>query len=94
MESINTDIYGTSSGSDGKYSTGNSNDNITENITCSDNFYLDEETSQCKPECGEWGLYSARAEAAVSALTVVSIAIGTIGGVVVLVVSCINHKEA
>ena len=63
------------------------------NITCSDQFYFDESSQVCKPECGVWTQHSRLAATQIRSLFIV----GDVGGILlsttVLAVSFFQRKR-
>ncbi len=78
------------SGSSGDASDSNIGLNITE---CSQDFYLDDSSGLCRPECGEFFQFSDQTAAWLHPLIIVALVIHILGGVLLLVVSCINYKQ-
>ena len=69
----------------------NTNSNLTRE--CNEGFYGDESTGVCLPQCGKWKFYPDNVEMVVDVIVIISGAIGTIAGVVGLVLSCIQYKQ-
>ncbi len=78
------------SGSSGGASDSNIGLNVTE---CSPDFYLDDSSGLCRPECGEFFQLSDQTAAWLHPLIIVTLIIQILGGVLLLVVSCINYKQ-
>ena len=60
---------------------------------CAHQFYLDEESEMCLPDCREFSIYSDGGETAATVILLVASIIGTIGAVLVLALSFVNYKK-
>ena len=72
-----------------------SNSTQQRNITCADQFYLDEEVGLCLPECHEFRLYSDTGQMAAAAIILGAATVGVIAVIVhvVLTLSSANYKK-
>ena len=86
---------GTENNSDSEADIVSSGENMSDVFpTCSDGFYNAPADGLCKPHCGTWLLYPPALEAAMITLIIVAMVIGTLGGSVVLLISCSDYKRA
>ena len=60
---------------------------------CHEDFYLDEETGTCKPECGKWEMFPHKVENILQVLFIASTAIGAFAGILVVILSCFRRKQ-
>ena len=60
---------------------------------CARLFYLDEESEMCLPDCREFSLYSDGGNMAATVIILTASIIGTIGSILVLVLSFMNYKK-
>ena len=60
--------------------------------TCSEDFYLDNDTGLCRPECGKWIQYPRARKRAVYGVDSSFTALAVLIDSVTLVVSCIRYK--
>ena len=72
-----------------------SNSTQQRNLTCADQFYLDEEVGLCLLECHEFRLYSDTGEMVATAVILGAATVGVIAVIVhvVLALSSANYKE-
>ena len=66
---------------------------IFDNVTCSDQFYFNEATQLCKPECGVWSLHSDSTAEAIGISRAFIDVLGITICIVVLLVSFYQRKE-
>ena len=72
--------------------SGNETNQVGRNLTCADEFYLDED-GICIPECGRFQVYFSRsAETAASGLILAAATVGIVSGIMVIVISFIRYK--
>ena len=71
----------------------NTKPSFTTNVTCSDQFFFDENSSTCKPECGIWGPFSHDKLLALRVVFIVFDAIGIVGCIAVLILTWIKRKK-
>jgi len=62
-------------------------------IECSDDFYFDNSSQVCKPECGVWTPFTPRKENVLVGLRIFASSLGLISSVLVLVFSCAQYKR-
>ncbi len=60
---------------------------------CSPDFYLDESSGLCRPECGEWSQISGHTEAWFHPLIFTMRSLQIVGGALLLIASCINYEQ-
>ena len=63
------------------------------NITCSDQFYLDESSQICKPECGVWTQHSDVRANLINGIFIAGDILGVLVSTTVLVLSCVQRKQ-
>ena len=67
-------------------------DSTTSGITCSANFFFENASDLCRPECGEWSQYKQTAEIAIYSINI-TIAVAIIAvAIATLVLSYIRRK--
>ena len=69
----------------------NNSNSSSDKISCQVDFFLDNGT--CRPKCGEWGINTKQATAALRAVDITAVIIGIIGGIIVLVLSLLRYKQ-
>ena len=69
----------------------NNNNSSSDEITCQVDFFLDNGT--CRPKCGEWGINTKQAAAAIKVLEITATIIGIIGGIIFLAISLLRYKK-
>ena len=62
-------------------------------IECSDDFYFDNSSQVCKPECGVWTHFTPRKERVMVGLRIFAPCLGLISSLLVLVLSCAQYKR-
>ena len=60
---------------------------------CSEDFFLNESTGQCLPECGVWEELPHSTVVGIDVVVIFSAIVYLLSGVAVLVLSCINYKR-
>ena len=63
------------------------------NITCSDQFYLDQSFLKCNPECGVWFPYSSFTVAVIDGTFIAGNVLGVLLCTAVLITSFIKRKR-
>ena len=69
-----------------------SGSSLSKMITCSQDFYLDNSTGLCRPECGKWDQYSPSTRAAVYGVNITFASLIIAVSMATLVLSGIRHK--
>lgn len=64
-----------------------------QNTTCSEGFYIDENSHLCIPECGVWMVHSATANNVITVILIAGTLCGVIVNTAVLLVTIIQHKR-
>ena len=73
-------------------SINNETNQVGGNLTCADEFYLDED-GICKPECGKFQVYGSRsAELAASSIILTAATVGIISGIMGIALSFTRCK--
>ena len=62
-------------------------------IECSDDFYFDNSSQVCKPECGVWTPFTPKKENVLVGLRIFASSLGLISSILVLVFSCAQYKR-
>lgn len=62
-------------------------------IECSDDFYFDNSTQVCKPECGVWTHFTPRKEKVMIGLRIFASSLGLVSSLLVVVLSCVQYKR-
>ena len=78
------------------YFSGNENESrelIPINVTCSKQFYFDESSMLCKPECGVWTQHSDATAQTINAFLILGDVLGVLIPTAVLVASCFQRKK-
>ena len=60
---------------------------------CVHQFYLDEESEMCLPDCREFSIYSDGGNMAATVILLIASIFGITGAVLVLALSFVNHKK-
>lgn len=63
------------------------------NVTCSDNFYYDEESLACRPKCGEWTHFTPEMAIAMDILTIVGDVLSIVICSAILLLSVFQYKR-
>lgn len=60
---------------------------------CSDDFFFDNSSQVCKPECGVWTPFSPRKQKVLVGLRLFASSLGVISSLLVLALSCAQYKR-
>lgn len=62
------------------------------NTTCSDEFFFDNNSQLCKPECGVWTHFGPSKGKVIAGFRLFASSLGMISSVLVLTLSCVQYK--